>query len=178
MNITRELINHFLEAAEDVHFGSHDACRMPVSGARQVWSANLGRLPFESFCVERKQNITHLWNISTYYCMAQQLHKTTHHFVVAATENEHLTFVCNSCVSYNEYLAKENEIEMLNEIESVLFLLGLDYANNFNVESFGIYSPYLWKGTDGYFLSFLVGSSDHRRFCTFSTWTSIGRESL
>lgn len=63
MNITWELINHFLKAAEDVHSRADDAAAVTVAGARQI-AAHMRRLPLEGPRVEAEQNITNLRKFS------------------------------------------------------------------------------------------------------------------
>lgn len=59
MDIAAELIDHLLEASENVHARADDHRRVSIASARQV-SAHFWRLPLEGFRVEAKQNITNL----------------------------------------------------------------------------------------------------------------------
>lgn len=102
MYIARELVNHFLEAAEQIHLRADNACRVAVSSAGKA-ATRRRAVPLERFCIEAEQDITDLAKRIRFLVRANFQNciiVVTHHLIVAAAENVHFTFVCNCRMAY------------------------------------------------------------------------------
>jgi hypothetical protein len=81
VNVARELVDHLLEAAKNVHLAADDARAMPVTSSRQI-STHLRRLPLKRPRVKAEENIAHLVNVAKVLIgqvQARQLHNSPSH---------------------------------------------------------------------------------------------------
>lgn len=101
VNVAGELIDHLLEAAEDVHAWVDDAGRVSVAGAWQI-STHRRRFPLERLRVKAEQNITNLRRKFLIFNCRHLQRYATHHLVVPAAENVNFAFVCDRRVPYND----------------------------------------------------------------------------